>query len=99
MDVQEIIQEMKQMYEDFCALCDDYQAAIEGTQAEEALESPDEEEIEDPEGLDEAQGVDMGIPGPVALDGMEEEQIESKSLNKPYGSMGGHSITINLKVG
>jgi hypothetical protein len=86
MNFQELLDQMKQLHEDFLAALE---ALQEGETLEHELsESPEEEA---------AEGIDMGIPGPVSLDGYEAEQNATKQLARPYGTLGkGFCITIKM---
>ena len=87
MNYQDLIDQLECFYKDFMA---QLEALKEGEPlTHELAESPSEEL---------AEGVDMGIPNPVALDGYEEEQMASKNIAQPYGGMG-RGICINLHLG
>lgn len=79
---QELIEQLREMYKNFCELL--IKAGV------------DIEEISEPVHNDEEESMEVKLPKEVDLNGYLGEQVASKKLAGGYGSLGNVRISISL---
>jgi hypothetical protein len=91
MDKQEMLDQMKKLYEDFIT---SYNMCMSMMDESESVDNPEEESMDSP-------GMDMGIPEDVKLDGPMGEDTGKMiaQAGQKYGGLGNMTIHITLGGG